>query len=360
MGRGEIIQPVATRIREVGSVGEALAAASVELRERESALRESEQRLRLAIDVGRMAVWDHDVPDGRIILFPELNQLFGFPAEASPTLRDVQARYAPGEADRLSAETLHALNRGERYIKTELHTMLPDGQHRWHLIRNLLLTNRNGALSRELGVLVDITGRKRSEEHQQLLVNELNHRVKNTLATVQSITSQSLRSASTQAKARESIEARLFALSRVHNLLNRESWEGADMTELVAEALGPHMAGGENRIEATGPKARLLPRMALPLAMTLQELTNAVKHGALSNNGGKVHVHRLVRPEGHWQRLHLTWTESNGPAVETPTRRGFGTRLIERSLASELGGEVRITFAAEGIVCTMDFPIEKD
>lgn len=360
VGQGEVVRPVGTRIREVRDVGEALAATSIELHQRETALRDSEQRLRLALDAARMAVWDRDVMTDCIAGSPELNLLFGFPAEASPTLQEIRQRYAPGELERTRAETRMALERGERTIETELHCIWPDGQHRWLLIRYLICEFQAGPLLRELGVLLDITARKHAEEHQRLLVNELNHRVKNTLATVQSIASQSLRTASTPEEARENIEARLFALSRTHNLLTRENWEGANLKEVVTEALEPYTYVGESRITMEGPEVRLSSQMVLPLSMALHELaTNAVKYGALSNNEGEVRVRWELAQHQGCNRLHLHWTESGGPSVSKPTRRGFGTRLVERIVSWELGGEVTMTFAPEGLVCALDAPMSE-
>ncbi len=201
----------------------------------------------------------------------------------------------------------------------------------------------------------DITERKRAEEHQQLLINELNHRVKNTLATVQSIAAQTLRHAGSPQAARTDFEGRLMALSRTHDVLTRENWEGADLRDLVAQAIEPYSHAHEHRLRAVGPPIRLLPGTALALALALQELaTNAVKHGALSTDSGQVRIEWSVEHAPTPPRLHLRWEESGGPPVQPPTRRGFGTRLIERSLASDLGGEVRLEFAEAGVACAVE------
>jgi PAS domain S-box-containing protein len=215
------------------------------------------------------------------------------------------------------------------------------------------------AEGRVLGVSAifrDITDRKRWEEHQRLLIGELNHRVKNTLATVQSIASQTLRNAPTTQEARDALESRLMALSRAHNVLTRENWESASLMEIVDQAVEPYTGGRENRLRREGPAVRLQPRTALALSMALQELaTNAVKYGSLSNETGEVRV--SWRVHGQEPRLHLRWVEVGGPRVAPPQRRGFGTRLIERSLAQDLNGEVRIQFAPLGLVCTVDAPL---
>jgi two-component sensor histidine kinase len=181
--------------------------------------------------------------------------------------------------------------------------------------------------------------------------------VKNTLATVQSIASQTLRTAETAAEAKEAIEGRLLSLSRAHDVLTRESWEGADLFEIAEQALAPYANPREDRLHLRGPRVRVPPRMALALAMAFQELaTNAVKHGALSNAKGEIRLTWHVEQDDP-ARLHVRWEESDGPQVRAPTRRGFGTRLIERSLAHDLGGTAQIAFSATGVVCMVDAPL---
>ena len=199
---------------------------------------------------------------------------------------------------------------------------------------------------------------RRGAEHQRLLINELNHRVKNTLATVQSISAQTLRTADNKEEAREALEMRLLALSRAHDVLTRESWEGADLVEVISRALEPYQVLGERRFTIKGPPVRLTPRMSLALAMALHELaTNAVKYGALSNKAGTVEVSWTTQNGAAPPRLSLRWSESGGPPVVAPRRRGFGSRLIERSLAQDLDGQVEIAFPPTGVVCTVDAPV---
>jgi two-component sensor histidine kinase len=198
----------------------------------------------------------------------------------------------------------------------------------------------------------------RAAEHQKLLIDELNHRVKNTLATVQSIATQTLRTADSTQDAKDALERRLLALSRAHDVLTRESWEGADLMDVVERALEPYQVHGESRLHVTGPHVRLTPRMSLALAMALHELaTNAVKYGALSNKSGVVEVSWKVQYGAAPPRLVLRWKEAGGPPVAAPRRRGFGSRLIERSLAQDLDGQVEIAFAPTGVVCTVNAPV---
>ncbi|CDZ38970.1 Putative two-component sensor histidine kinase with PAS/PAC domains [Neorhizobium galegae bv. officinalis] len=207
-----------------------------------------------------------------------------------------------------------------------------------------------------VGVSVEITERKRIEERLQLMVNELNHRVKNTLATVQAIASQTLRGG--DPIVRQNLERRLMALAAAHDVLTRENWEGAGIDDVVTGALAPFGEGGDYRFAVSGPSLRLLPRAALALAMALHELTtNALKYGALSMPNGQVAINWQV-VEGAKPLLRLTWTESGGPPVAAPSRRGFGVRLIERSLAQDFGGEASVIFdRPAGIIATIEAPL---
>jgi two-component sensor histidine kinase len=198
--------------------------------------------------------------------------------------------------------------------------------------------------------------REQSEQQRQLLLNELNHRVKNTLATVQSIVLQTLRGSASVAQANEAISSRLVALAQAHDVLTRESWEGAELHDLVADVTRPH--GGTDRFTVRGPQVWLPPALALSLALALHELaTNASKYGSLSSESGTVALDwEIASPEGKpW--LLLRWTERDGPPVTPPTRQGFGTRLIQRSLAESIGGKVAVDYKPEGLVCRIEAPL---
>jgi two-component sensor histidine kinase len=228
------------------------------------------------------------------------------------------------------------------------------GRRRQYEARAMLEELRHG----EEQLTVSLQKEKQATEHQRLLIDELNHRVKNTLATVQSIASQTLRTADTPQDAKAALETRLLALSRAHDVLTRENWEGANLTEVVTRALEPYQIHGESRLRVNGQQVRLTPRMSLALAMALHELaTNAVKYGALSNKNGTIEVAWAVHNGAAPPRLTLTWREEGGPPVEIPRRRGFGSRLIERTLAQDLEGEVEITFPPTGVICRVHAPL---
>ena len=328
-------------------------------KEAEEALVEREAELRSALEAGSLAIFDFDHARGVMNPSTRLSELYGYPPDHVLSLADIRARYHPEDVEKIwSKRDDDHRDVSVRYFDWTLRLLLPDNTIRWVNGRGEYLRDETGGIRRSRGVIMDITERKRWEEHQQVLINELNHRVKNTLATVQSIASQTLRNTLSLAAARPALEERLFALSRAHDVLTRENWEGAGLIEIVLEALSPHRNERENRLQAEGPDVRLSPRMALATAMALQELaTNAAKYGALSNATGQVRIAWKVTWENGERRLHLTWSESGGPAVEPPQRRGFGTRLIERSLAQDLSGRVEISFAPTGVVCTIDAPL---
>jgi two-component sensor histidine kinase len=243
--------------------------------------------------------------------------------------------------------------RGERIEDEEYTLIRADGSTRTLLTSATALQAENGPIVGAVMVSLDITERKRAEEQRHLLINELNHRVKNTLATVQSIARQSLRGATSMAEAREALSDRVVALAKAHDLLTRESWEGAELQEIVLGVVNAH--GGRERFAVNGPPVWLTPTLCLSLALALHELaTNAMKYGALSAEGGSVAIDwEVMEPLGE-ARLRLRWIERGGPRVEPPTRRGFGSRLIERSLAAEIGGTVTLEYPPDGIVCVME------
>ncbi len=194
----------------------------------------------------------------------------------------------------------------------------------------------------------ELSRRREIEAHQKLLLDELNHRVKNTLATVQAVAMQTLRGEDTAH--RDAFLARLFALSGQHDLLTQDNWEGASLGSVVWRALRPYEELQGTRCRVEGAEIRLTPKRALALGMAFHELaTNAAKHGALSIMTGEVKVSWAVEPQTG--RLKLRWEESGGPQVAVPQRRGFGTKLIERGLSHELSAEVRLHFPPEGVIC---------
>lgn len=231
-------------------------------------------------------------------------------------------------------------------IRSETESVIFGG--RWLAYRLFPLGDGMGIVFR------DITDRKRAEEQRDLLITELDHRVKNTLATVQSIAAQTFRNTGIDPAVQRTFEARLITLSNVHGILTRQSWDSADLHDVVWSALRPHSAPDRERFTVEGPDLRLGPKSAVALSMAVHELcTNAIKYGALLADAGHVDV----RWEVEGDRLRWQWRESGGPPVAAPTRTGFGSRMIERALATQLSGQVAIAYEPAGVICTIDAPL---
>jgi two-component sensor histidine kinase len=235
------------------------------------------------------------------------------------------------------------------------------------LWRNLAITSLIGGILLAIGLAFAVrmaTTIARGEMLHDLLVEELNHRVKNTLAILQAIAVQTFKNASRLE--REKFEGRLGALAEAHNLLSREKWQGSELAEVIARVLAPYRLATPDRVRMSGPKVPLSPRLAVVLSMIVHEIaTNAAKYGALSNDIGTVELTWSVIAEDHGAKpeiakLKMVWQESGGPVVTAPIRRGFGSRLIERSARDQLGGEATVDFLPRGVIysitCALDEP----
>ena len=260
----------------------------------------------------------------------------------------------PLSAAQVQAALRNALEFGQPVSDIELTVEGPDlvdGPQTW-IVNISPVAGPDGAVVLLLLSVLDISERKRAERQKTLMINELNHRVKNTLTLIQAIASRTFKNAAPTALL--SFEARLFALSNAHDVLTREGWSGADLREIVENSIAPYRGVADSAFIVEGASVRLSPPSALSMAMTLHELcTNALKHGALSVPSGIVRIVWMVSESADSRRLFFHWTERGGPAVSQPARAGFGTRLIARSLAAELGAKVDLRFAPEGVVCDM-------
>ncbi|SHH91456.1 sensor histidine kinase [Bradyrhizobium erythrophlei] len=202
---------------------------------------------------------------------------------------------------------------------------------------------------------IDAEQRETADRLQKLILEELHHRIKNTLATVSAIASQSLRAATSIEHGQHAIESRLLALGRAHDLLLQARWSSADLAHIVQGATEPYDGEGEGKFSIGGPNLKIVSGAVIALAMTLNELcTNATKFGALSVPPGRIEIAWTI-DQGN-QRLRLTWTENGGPAVHTPARQSFGTRLIE-TLGKQLHGKVEMSYAPTGFFYVLDVPL---
>ncbi len=223
------------------------------------------------------------------------------------------------------------------------------------IFRGHWLAYRLFPLGDGIGVVFrDITDRRSAEAQRDLLIEELEHRIKNTLTMVQSIADQTFRNSGLDPSIQQVFSARLVSLGNAHAVLTQRSWDSADLNEIIASAVGPHRTPETPCFEIHGPILRLGPKAAVALSMAVHELcTNAVKYGALSDQSGRVEITWSV-DQGQFRWL---WQERGGPAVALPKQTGFGSRLIERMLAAQLSGQVRMNYEPAGLVCTIEAPL---
>jgi len=331
-----------------------------EQRRAEEALRESEERYRLIVESARdYAIFTTNL-EGRITAWNRAAcEVLGWD-EADAIGRPNAILYTPedhlaGVPESEMAEAL-ALGRAEH----DRWHLRADGTRIWGTEVVTPLQNGNGETRGFLKILRDRTAQKREEEQRSLLLAELNHRVKNTLAIVQSFVVQTARDNNCAATLREALELRLDALGNLYDLLTREAWRSAGLADVVSATLAP-FDGNVAPIRVCGPELRLMPNAALVLSMALHELaTNAVKYGALSVPDGHVEVcwrlERTTKSLGAGT-LDLLWRERGGPSVTSPPKLGFGSHLIKESVTYQLGGEMRLEFEAEGLNCRYRLPL---
>ncbi|CAN5310015.1 PAS domain-containing protein [soil metagenome] len=322
-----------------------------------------EATMAMAIDAALVGTWDFDPRDRSLIASEHGREMFGVAPGTPAGVDDFYAQMHPDDREAVRTVLVASMDATLRSpIEVEFRTIGRDDRaERWISAKGRGVFDEAGTCVRVVGATVDITERKKAELHLRLLVNELNHRVKNSLATIQAIAGQTFHAARSLPQAQEAFTARIVALAEAHDLLTRENWEGAELSDLLGRLQALHGAPG--RFAFDGPPVRLSPRMALSLSMALHELaTNAVKYGALSTLTGQVRIAWSVTPRPATgrgtPRLVLNWIETGGPPVSAPSRRGFGSRLIERGLAAELSGEAQIDFQPEGVVCRIEAGLE--
>jgi PAS domain S-box-containing protein len=329
----------------------------------ESAVKKNEERLRLALEASGAGVWTWDQPTGLITADEAYRAMYGFAPDEALDYATWEARLHPDDREPLKRQVEECLHAGSQWLE-EFRIVHPKLGKRWLAGLGRVFRDVEGHVIGMTGINIDVTARKMAEEAvreseaqaqktQRLLMDELNHRVKNTLVTVQAMAEQTLRKSRNPAHFVESFRGRLQALSRAHDLLMRGTWTDVDLESLIREQLvvGP---GQDGAINCSGPEMQLKPREAIHLGLVLHELgTNARKYGALKVPEGRLSV--------TWYRagdfVEISWVESGGPKVDPPSRRGFGTLLIERGLKVSLGGDARITFAPTGLTCDMRLPL---
>lgn len=327
------------------------------LRLAEAGLRDSEERFRLAAEAGGVGIYDTDIEKGIMRISQELATILGLPSATEISVQRGMAFVDPRDREALISRAAGATDAsGDSVLAMDLRVVRADGALRWVSVRGRThyceIAGERKAV-RSIGAVLDITERKQWEETQRLLLSELNHRIKNTLTTVQAIASQTLRTTSDPEEFATSLNGRLQALAKAHALLTQSSWEGAYLDDIMDNQFADAEPG---KIFQSGPRVFLPPRLALPVALTLHELaTNARKYGALSTPEGRLKLNWSVK-ESPEKVLDFYWMEIGGPPVTEPTRVGFGSKLIQQSL-SGLGGEVDLIFSRAGVRCRIRLPV---
>jgi len=328
---------------------------AVAKRRTETELRNSLERLKLATEAGKVGLWDWDIPGDRILWTDSLYGLHGIDkGEFTQTFADWVGMVHPESRGTVLGAIDRALKDDAPY-DVEVRTAGRDGRDTW-LYTNAVVLRDGERPVRMVGAAVDITSRKQAEQQRDLLVAELSHRVKNTLATVVSIARQSFGKTATIETARKSFEGRLRALAQTHTRLAEANWGGVPLATLVADELTPYRVEDGSNLSVEGPAISFTAKQAVVLGMALHELaTNAAKYGALTTKAGRVAVHWGDAKGGPFT---IEWRESGGPPVVAPQHSGFGRLLLERALAADLRGAVALDFRPEGLVCRITLPLE--
>ncbi|MGV8985334.1 MAG: chemotaxis protein CheB [Cypionkella sp.] len=281
--------------------------------------------------------------------------LFGFSA-SEMIGRPLAALNDPTYTEILPDCLAHFRDGGET-LHYERPRLRKDGSSVWVSVTESPLRDATGSLLAASSIARDITVRRTAEQHRETLVNELNHRVKNSLAVVQAIASQTLRGSVSLTDARTAFGARLAAFARAHDLIVNSDWSGTDLASVIKATIAPH-EGGIDRFVVSGPYVALVPQVAVTFSLALHELcTNAAKYGALTVPEGQVQIVWSVTGQADGARFLWTWSESGGPPVSPADHRGFGSSLIERVLPMELNGTVSVTYPVGGLVCVLEAPM---
>lgn len=319
-------------------------------------LRESRGRFAALFGQASVGLAELDLAGGFRRVNSAMARLLGRDADELLSMSDIDVT-APEDRPESRTRILEAAADGASF-QIEKRYVRADGGHVWVASNVNRLVDDRGRPSGFLAVVSDISDRRDADRVRTLLLAELNHRVKNNLATVQALARQSRQSADGPDDFLASFDARLMALSRAHDLLMNETWASASLEQIGQAALAPYAIGPGTRVTVEGPPVRLAPTAAVTMSMAVHELaSNAAKFGALSSDAGQVAMSWTIEAEE--RRLALSWRETGGPAVSPPARRGYGSRLIERGVVQELGGDARIDFSSSGVVCTIRVPLSK-
>ncbi|WP_373474714.1 HWE histidine kinase domain-containing protein [Sphingorhabdus sp.] len=313
----------------------------------------------VAAEKTRMPMMFLNVDDGHSVIFANdafLN-LTGYTRE-EVLAENFQSLLANG-FDEENIKVLKLAFNSEMCGDTEVHYKRKDGTEFWASMFITPVSDKSGKIVQYFVSLADLTAHRLENKRCKALIDELNHRVKNTLATFQFIVNHALKDPAVPSEARVAIERRIQALARSHDLLTATEWDGAGLHDLVQMAMKPFHSITDHvaRITISGSNIVLPPKITLAIAIALNELaTNSIKYGALSNGEGRIDVDWHLSKEAAGDRLLIRWQERNGPLVTPPSHKGFGTWILGRGISHELNGKVTLDYLAEGVKCQIDIP----
>lgn len=352
-------------LQEANAVSEALRGAARQLAERRAAIQRSERRIRethdrmaLALDVTGLGMWDRDLVTGKIVWSEGMYRIFGRTHEEFGGTGDEVLSYVhPDDRAAFRRAFDENVRSGSSGFGQDFRVLRPDGEIRWVLRRAQLVRDENGELTSMLGVALDLTERRDKEEHITFLMRELAHRSKNLVAVIQAIAHQTARHADDVPDFIDRFSARLVSLARTHDLLSGKDKDGASLEELVQSQIEPFVESGGKQVTVAGPPIVLDQVATQNIGLALHELaTNAAKYGALSVPEGRVAIEWQALRNGSDRHLRLTWRESNGPKVAPPSRKGFGHIVVERTVADSLDAKVDLNFAPTGLTWEAQIP----
>jgi PAS domain S-box-containing protein len=327
-----------------------------ERKEAERALEERNMQLSLAGRAALVGSFAVDYQTGEVQVSEGFAAIHGLPEGTGRTTRsEWKAGVHPEDLPRVIEMRNRTFREQRREFGVEYRITRSTGEVRWIEARCFVSYGSDGTPERMVGVDIDVTARRRAEEHQRVLVAELDHRVKNTLATVSAVASRTQGASVSVADFAAKLAGRIQSMAATHELLSGRQWKGISVRELVQRELAPYMAANNTALD--GPELMLSPEAGQKVSMVLHELTtNAVKHGALSTNDGQISI-RWNRARNGADRLWIEWRETGGPTVRTSRGSGYGTEVIRNLIPYELGGTVDFVFASEGIRCDLNIPL---
>lgn len=321
----------------------------------------NEERLEFALSEGRAGTWDWHVDADKVFTNEALAKLYGVDPGEAETGAPVERFFTQihdDDRDRLKTSLKQAVLSGKRFSE-EYRIVQPDGKERWISARGRCFTDSHG-VRRFPGVAMDITARRKTDAHLEFLMNEMNHRIKNTLMIIQSISNQTFTNSDSLEDAKTVFTGRLMALAASQDVLAGKRSAGSDIETVIKNATR-HQGITGNRFRINGPHLSVSSPNALYLALAIHELTtNAAKYGALADSRGSVEITwELDENDAAGSRFRLEWVEKDGPPVEQPVREGFGSRLLNVLLTSQFDGSVTLGFEKSGVRCTINAPYEK-